>query len=183
MRSNKGGSFDEHVDPATGRAGLPTPAAALAVGVGVLLLLFWAFKHLSPSQLKRWGLILLVGGFAVCLLTLGAATQSWPGMTYKYGNLSMMKDGRMKGYMMNRDDMMQMSMTDMSAALKGKTGDDFDKAFIEGMIPHHQGAIEMAKLAQTSAKHEEIKEMAEDIIAAQQMEIDMMKEWQEAWGY
>lgn len=76
-----------------------------------------------------------------------------------------------------------MTMQDMVQMLEGKTGDEFDKAFIEGMIPHHQGAIDMARAAQKSAKHAEIKEMADDIIEAQQREIDMMKEWQREWGY
>jgi uncharacterized protein (DUF305 family) len=80
-------------------------------------------------------------------------------------------------------DAMSMSMEDMSAILQGKTGDAFDKAFIEGMIPHHQGAIDMARAAQQSAKHQEIKDMAEDIISAQQSEIDMMRGWQLSWGY
>jgi uncharacterized protein (DUF305 family) len=76
-----------------------------------------------------------------------------------------------------------MSMDDMMSELKGKTGDDFDKAFIEMMIPHHQGAIDMARAAQQSAKHQEIKNMADDIISAQQSEIDMMRGWQKSWGY
>lgn len=84
---------------------------------------------------------------------------------------------------MKMDDAMGMSMNDMSAMLEGKTGDDFDAAFIEGMIPHHQGAIDMARAALTSAKHAQIKNMANAIISAQQREIDMMKQWQKSWGY
>lgn len=74
-----------------------------------------------------------------------------------------------------------MTMGDMVQALDGKTGNAFDMAFIEGMIPHHQGAIDMARLALKNAKHEEIKKMARDIIEAQQKEIDMMKQWKSAW--
>ena len=74
-------------------------------------------------------------------------------------------------------------MQQMSGMLKGKTGDDFDKAFISGMIEHHQGAIDMANLAKQSAKHAEIKQMAHDIVSAQSKEIDMMKSWQSQWGY
>lgn len=88
--------------------------------------------------------------------------------------------------MMDHDtgmDHMTMSMDDMSKALEGKTGDDFDKAFIEMMIPHHQGAIDMALLARRNAKHQEIKDLADDILAAQQKEIDMMNGWLESWGY
>ncbi len=76
-----------------------------------------------------------------------------------------------------------LSMADMMGELEGKTGDDFDRAFIEMMIPHHEGAIEMARAAQQSAGHQEIKDMAEDIISAQQSEIDMMRGWQQAWGF
>jgi len=78
---------------------------------------------------------------------------------------------------------LSMSMDDMMDELEGKTGDDFDRAFIEMMIPHHEGAIEMAQAARQSAGHQEIKDMAEDIISAQQSEIDMMKGWQREWGY
>ena len=59
-----------------------------------------------------------------------------------------------------------MSMNDMSAALKDKRGDDFDRDFISMMIAHHQGAVDMADLAKQYAKHDEIKRMADDIISA-----------------
>lgn len=77
----------------------------------------------------------------------------------------------------------EMSMSQMTDDLKNKTGDNFDKAFISSMIEHHRGAIDMAKLADGSAKHEEIKNMSKDIFAAQSKEIDMMKGWQIKWGY
>ncbi len=93
-------------------------------------------------------------------------------------NTHMMPDGSM---MQNMDD--SMSMDEMTEELKGKAGDDFDKAFIEMMIPHHQGAIDMAELALKSAGHQEIKDMANDIINAQNSEINMMKNWQKGWGY
>lgn len=76
-----------------------------------------------------------------------------------------------------------MTMDDMTKELSGKIGDDFDKSFIEMMIVHHQGAIDMATAALQSAKHDEIKRMARDIISAQQSEIDMMKQWEKDWGY
>jgi uncharacterized protein (DUF305 family) len=57
----------------------------------------------------------------------------------------------------------------------------FDKAFIDAMIPHHQSAIDMARQAQTQAKHQEIKDLAGRIIAAQQKEIDQMKAWRAQW--
>jgi uncharacterized protein (DUF305 family) len=76
-----------------------------------------------------------------------------------------------------------MSMDDMTADLKDKTGDDFDKAFIASMIAHHEGAVEMAKLSAKNAKHNEIKTLSKNIISAQEKEISEMKQWQMDWGY
>lgn len=76
-----------------------------------------------------------------------------------------------------------MSMSDMTSSLKNKTGDDFDKAFISEMIAHHQGAIDMANLAKQNAKHDEIKNLANDIVTAQTKEITEMKSWQTNWNY
>jgi heat shock protein HslJ len=73
------------------------------------------------------------------------------------------------------------AMADMMAALDGKTGDVFDKAFLSEMIVHHEGAVEMAEAALRSAKHDEIKELATAIITAQTTEIAQMRSWQEAW--
>jgi uncharacterized protein (DUF305 family) len=84
-----------------------------------------------------------------------------------------------QGMMDNHD----MTMGQMSAGLQGKTGDSFDEAFLSGMIAHHQGAIDMAKLVKANAKHDELKTMAEDILSAQSKEIDQMQTWQTEWGY
>lgn len=62
-------------------------------------------------------------------------------------------------------------------------GADYDRMFLAGMIAHHQGAVDMANLALTNAKHQEIKDMANAIIMAQTKEIGDMENWQKAWGY
>jgi len=53
-------------------------------------------------------------------------------------------------------------------------GNATDAAFIADMTPHHQGAIDMAKVARTKAEHPELRTLADDIIAAQQSEISVM---------
>jgi uncharacterized protein (DUF305 family) len=53
--------------------------------------------------------------------------------------------------------------------------DDVDQTFAGMMIGHHIGAIRMAELAGEEADHDEVKELAGDIIAAQQREIDIME--------
>jgi uncharacterized protein (DUF305 family) len=78
---------------------------------------------------------------------------------------------------------LDMSMSQMAEDLKDKQGDEFDKAFISGMIEHHEGAIEMAKLSAQRAKHDQLKQLSSDIISAQESEITEMKRWQTDWGY
>lgn len=89
------------------------------------------------------------------------------------------------GQMMPNNNMGGMSMaemmTQMNAELSGKTGDEFDKAFLREMVVHHQGAVEMAKLALQSANHQEIKTLAGAIITAQNKEIADMKLWLKNW--
>jgi uncharacterized protein (DUF305 family) len=96
---------------------------------------------------------------------------------HQMDNSEMMYNDMMDHGRMNMDDMM---MT-MTKNLQGKTGATFDKAFIDDMIPHHQGAVEMAELVLTSTERPELKKMAQEIIDAQTKEIKMMQEWQKEW--
>jgi len=77
--------------------------------------------------------------------------------------------------------MMNDTMHAMNAQLIGKSGDAFDAAFINEMIVHHQGAVEMAQLALNNAHHQEIKDLAQAIIAAQTKEIGDMQAWYTNW--
>ena len=77
----------------------------------------------------------------------------------------------------------EMSTSQMTDSLKNKTGDEYDKVFIEHMIAHHESAVDMAKLSATNAKHGEIKTLSNNIIASQSGEIDQMKQWMVDWGY
>jgi len=62
-----------------------------------------------------------------------------------------------------------------------RAAEPFDRAFIDAMIPHHQSAIDAAKAAEARAQRPEIKKLAQDIVVAQQREIDQMRQWRRAW--
>jgi uncharacterized protein (DUF305 family) len=69
---------------------------------------------------------------------------------------------------------------DMSMDL-GPADADFDLRFVDAMIPHHQGAVEMAQEVLAKSQRPEMKKLAQDIIAAQKREINQMKQWRKAW--
>ena len=57
-----------------------------------------------------------------------------------------------------------------------------DVDFVKEMIPHHQGAVDMAKIVLAFGKDPEVKKVAEGIINAQEAEITSMKEWLKKQG-
>lgn len=65
------------------------------------------------------------------------------------------------------------------------TGARFDKAdvaFAQGMIPHHQQAVQMSRMARSHAAGVAVTKLADGIEAAQGPEIDTMTRWLKAWG-
>lgn len=62
-------------------------------------------------------------------------------------------------------------MRDMGGALTGNA----DRDFVQGMIPHHQGAIDMARVQLRHGTTAEMRKLAEDIIAAQEAEIAQLR--------
>ncbi len=100
------------------------------------------------------------------------------------GNMHKMPDGSMMmnngASMMDKGTLMPeaMIMNDMVGMVDGKTGKALEKEFIVGMIPHHQGAVDMAKkLLADPTVSQELKTFANQIISAQEGEIKMMGEW------
>jgi LPXTG-motif cell wall-anchored protein len=62
-----------------------------------------------------------------------------------------------------------------------KSGADFEINYINSIIPHHQDAIEMARMVQNDAPHKEVRDVATTIINAQQSEIEELSTWLNDW--
>jgi uncharacterized protein (DUF305 family) len=86
--------------------------------------------------------------------------------------------GMMGGGMMSQSGMHMGGQEDMTA-LENAT--DFDKAFIEEMIPHHQLAIMMANMLQSGTNRPEMQQLAKNIISSQSKEIQQMQSWYVQW--
>ncbi|MFQ3584460.1 MAG: DUF305 domain-containing protein [Cyanobacteriota bacterium] len=63
----------------------------------------------------------------------------------------------------------------------GPADESFDLRFIDAMIPHHEGAVIMAKEALEKSQRPEIRQLAEAILAAQSEEIEQMQAWRLSW--
>ena len=134
----------------------------------------------------------LVGGVVGAILVLLLSNYSVNSRNYGMMNMMGMRSGASHmmradefsmGYMM--EEMMHedegMSMEDMVSALKTLDGEEFDQAFIEMMIEHHQGAIDMANLVLQKSERQELRSLANNIISAQSNEIQMMNSWLDSW--
>jgi uncharacterized protein (DUF305 family) len=83
-----------------------------------------------------------------------------------------------------------MAMPGMAESMKGMDsghmltlkGAEYDRMYVDMMVPHHEGAIVMAKEALTKSQRPEIRELAQQIIDAQQAEIEMMNRWKAEWA-
>ena len=89
-------------------------------------------------------------------------------------NMQMSTGSAMQQELMQGMDQMNQ---DMMAAAQYK---DPDVAFAAGMLPHHIGAVKMAEVELKYGKDPEMRKLAEDIINAQQAEIEHMQKWLKA---
>ena len=69
------------------------------------------------------------------------------------------------------------AMKKMHKDMAIKSSGNADVDFVRGMIPHHQGAIDMAKVVIANGKDPEIRKLAEGVVTAQEAEIKQMQDW------
>lgn len=130
----------------------------------------------------------LVGGLVGFVLMLVITNYSVNNQNYAM--MRMMGMGRGVERMMDEDECPMMreekssgmtGMEEMALSLEKLRNEEFDKKFIELMIEHHKGAIDMARLVLTNTQRPELRSLAEDIISAQSKEIETMKNWSKEW--
>jgi uncharacterized protein (DUF305 family) len=88
--------------------------------------------------------------------------------------MASMQNGQENGAKGAFDNVMMKMHKDMADT---KVTGNVDVDFVKGMIPHHQGAIDMAKIELAKGNDPKIQKMAKDIIKAQEKEIAMMHKW------
>ncbi len=98
--------------------------------------------------------------------------QDWFGKSVPEGGLSSM------GGMMSQGGMHMGGREDIDRL---KNAVDFDREFIEQMIPHHQMAIMMAQMLEAGTDRPEMQQLAKNIIKSQSEEIQKMQDWYENW--
>ena len=89
-----------------------------------------------------------------------------------YSKMPKAMNMQMPGMSHSSHEEMMKQMSEHMDKLKNATGRDFDMAFIDTMIPHHQQAIEMSRDAVQKAQHAELKALAQKTIDEQQKEIE-----------
>ncbi|HKZ34952.1 MAG TPA: DUF305 domain-containing protein [Patescibacteria group bacterium] len=139
------------------------------------------------KQALLYGVVgLLAGSLLTLFVSATAVNNNMSGMMRMMGmhpQGSQLEEGCPVGGDEHHEVGMDSSMDEMMESMTGKTGDEFDKAFLDAMTVHHQGAIQMAEEAKRSSKHMELQSMSDDIINAQQNEVQMMQGWKKQWGY
>jgi uncharacterized protein (DUF305 family) len=117
---------------------------------------------------KAWLLALLLA-VAFLLAACGGAGSGQQGDDSGGGGHRQVDHGQMDHGSMG------MGSGGMAKQMVMENGKYSDKAFIDAMVPHHQGAIAMAEVALKNAEHQEIIQLSRNIISSQQAEIEELK--------
>jgi uncharacterized protein (DUF305 family) len=120
-----------------------------------------------------------------CRAMMQAMPQNCMGMMQQMMQGGMMRGGMMQGQTGGQAAAQSEASKAYMAAMDKMHGpmmqaaqeSDPDVGFVKGMIPHHQGAIDMAKVVLQHGKDEQTKKWANDVIREQQREIDEMQAW------
>lgn len=120
---------------------------------------------------RQWAMVVVAAAVAL-LMGVGIGAAVWAG-----GDHSSAMDDSASAVMDGANDS-TMGHGSSSARASGMMS---ERAFLEQMVPHHQSAIEMARLALDKAQHPQVRRLAREIISTQEKEIAEMKAWHREW--
>ena len=137
--------------------------------------------------------IVVIAVAGLVLASAAAIAQMAPGQPPAHGGGHMMGPGMMHGGMKHggahgegaqaKGDTSPSSLAfqginaKMHKAMSITYTGNADADFVNGMIPHHEGAVDMAKTVLAFGKDPEVRKLAEAVIKAQESEIALMREW------
>lgn len=140
---------------------------------GAIAMAETALKQSQRQELKQ-----LAQNIITAQQTEISQLQQWRNQWYpNQANTPMMHDAA--GHMKPMSDTKRAAL--MMEVDLGAPDSNFDLRFIDAMVPHHEGAVLMAKQVLENSDRPELRELAQAIIAAQQPEIDQMQTWRDAW--
>jgi uncharacterized protein (DUF305 family) len=125
----------------------------------------------------------MIGAASLALAAAGglSAQQPSPGQMPMQGQMPMhgqMQHGTGQGPTTPATKAYQAANAKMHKDMTINYTGDANKDFVAGMIPHHQGAIDMAKIVLQYGNDPELRKLADEIIAAQSKEIAFLRAWQ-----
>lgn len=133
--------------------------------------------------MKTTILTIILGFAALGLMACGQTASNGNSMNHnsmmKNSNSPMNMNG-MDHNSMPMNSNMSMDHSQMKSS-PNAASQPYDLQFLDTMTSHHQGAIEMAKMALSKSTNDELKKFAQKIIDDQNKEIGQMKEWREKW--
>lgn len=115
-------------------------------------------------------------GFAACNQSTGNSAVNHNGMAMNGSGM-----GNHNSMPMNANHMTTATSHDEMASSPNAASQPFDLQFLDTMMAHHTGAIEMAEMALKKSTNDELKKFAQKIIDDQKKEIDQMKDWRAKW--
>lgn len=146
-------------------------------------------ENTNQNQTIIIGLLSLIAGLVIGYMLGGNGIMNgWQTSSYDFMHEEMEEhmNGEAGDHMygdeiIDNDGAMIHAMDEMMLGFRGKTGEEYEEAFLRGMIVHHLGAVRMAEELLEETERPELVDFAQEIIEVQSKEVAVMKGWLSDW--